>query len=140
MSYTSKSTYQTTVNADFVPGSNQWTGTEVQTAFIDMSDSVQWLDAQGTLTDAATITWDFSTGGEKTVTLGGNRTLAITNLPTGRVVYGTLRIVQDVTGGRTLTLPTSKKSGSINTAASSVSLLTFRYDGTNLDISIGQYA
>ena len=140
MAYKSKSGFQSTINSDFVSGSDKWSGAEVTAGFIDASDSIQWLDAQGTLTDGATITWDYNSGAEKTVTLGGNRTLTITNLPTDHVVYGTLRIVQDATGGRTLTFPTSKKSGSINTAASSVSIATFRYDGTNLDISIGQYA
>lgn len=55
-----------------------------------------------TLTDAATIAWDMSTGTNFVVTLGGNRTLGA---PTGETAgqFGTLRVIQDGTGGRTLT-------------------------------------
>jgi len=54
-----------------------------------------------TLTDGATITPDFSTGNNFTVTLGGNRTLANpTNTTVGQ--SGVLYIVQDGTGSRTL--------------------------------------
>ena len=58
-----------------------------------------------TLTDGATITPDFSTGNNFTVTLGGNRTLANpTNTTVGQ--SGVLYIVQDGTGSRTLGLGT----------------------------------
>ena len=55
-----------------------------------------------TLTDATTIAWDMTTGGNFVVTLGGNRTLAA---PTGEESgqTGTLRVIQDATGSRTLT-------------------------------------
>jgi hypothetical protein len=53
------------------------------------------------LTDAATIAWDMSTGVNFEVTLGGNRTLgAPSNVPEGQ--SGMLRVIQDATGGRTL--------------------------------------
>ena len=54
-----------------------------------------------TLTDAATIAVDMSTSCNFTVTLGGNRTLSN---PTGMVTgqTGSIFIVQDGTGGRTL--------------------------------------
>jgi hypothetical protein len=53
------------------------------------------------LTDGATITPDFSASNNFTVTLGGNRTLANpTNLVAGQ--SGSIFIVQDGTGGRTL--------------------------------------
>jgi hypothetical protein len=54
-----------------------------------------------TLTDAATIAVDMSTSCNFTVTLGGNRTL---DNPTGMVTgqTGSIFIVQDGTGGRTL--------------------------------------
>jgi hypothetical protein len=55
-----------------------------------------------TLTDAATITPDFSTGINFTVTLGGNRTFANpSNVKVGQA--GFIRLVQDATGSRTLT-------------------------------------
>ena len=53
-----------------------------------------------TLTDGATITPDFATANNFTVTLGDNRTIANpTNLTAGQ--SGSIFIVQDGTGGRT---------------------------------------
>ena len=54
-----------------------------------------------TLTDGATITPNFNSGNNFTVTLGGNRTLANpSNLVAGQ--SGSIFIVQDGTGSRTL--------------------------------------
>jgi len=54
-----------------------------------------------TLTDAATIAWDMSTGFDFIVTLGGNRIMgAPTNTKVGQ--KGRLIIAQDGTGGRTI--------------------------------------
>jgi hypothetical protein len=53
------------------------------------------------LTDGATITPDFGANQNFTVTLGGNRTLANpTNIVAGQT--GSIFVVQDATGGRTL--------------------------------------
>ena len=58
--------------------------------------------ALNTLTDAATIAVDLSLANNHTVTLGGNRTLGNpTNAEPGQT--GSIFIVQDGTGGRTLT-------------------------------------
>lgn len=55
----------------------------------------------GTLTDGATITPDFATNNNFTVTLGDNRTMANpSNLVAGQ--SGSIFIVQDATGSRTL--------------------------------------
>lgn len=51
-------------------------------------------------TDGATVTFDLSTSAH-TVTLGGNRTLALSNETTGQTFI--LRLVQDATGSRTVT-------------------------------------
>ncbi len=51
-------------------------------------------------TDAATVTFDLSTS-LHTVTLGGNRTLALTNETVGQTFV--IRLVQDGTGSRTVT-------------------------------------
>lgn len=57
--------------------------------------------AEVTLTDAATVALDLSTGFDFTVTLGGNRTLGnATNVQVGQ--RGRIRVVQDGTGSRTL--------------------------------------
>lgn len=89
-----------------------------------------------TLTDATTIAWDMSNGTNATVTLAGNRTLAISNMSAGQ--FATLIIKQDATGSRTLTLPTGSKvvnvgAGAINltTTASAIDILSCFYDGTN---------
>jgi hypothetical protein len=96
----------------------------------------QLSSTKQTLTDGATITWNWNSGTNAEVTLGGNRTLSITNAIAG--TYGTIRVVQDGTGSRTLALPASSKvisggSGAItlSTAASSVDVLTVYYDGTS---------
>lgn len=54
-----------------------------------------------TATDVATVTFDLSTGHIQQVTLGGNRTLALSNEQVGQAFA--LRIVQDATGSRTVT-------------------------------------
>jgi hypothetical protein len=103
------------------------------------------LPTLSTLTDGATVTWDYSTQGtEAKVTLAGNRTLSITNLPAGEVVYLTLEVIQDATGSRTLTLPASTKvigggAGAITltTTGGATDLLTFRWNGTTLFANLG---
>ncbi len=102
------------------------------TAYVDVRTG---LKAEITLTDGATITWDFSLGYNAKVTLAGNRTLAFSNAVAG--TYGTLKVIQDGTGSRTLALPASSKainggSGavSLTTTASAIDILTFYYDGT----------
>lgn len=67
-----------------------------------LRDDIVWSAmAEVTLTDAATITWDMSTGFDFFVTLAGNRTM---DNPTAPKVgqRGRLRIKQDATGSRTL--------------------------------------
>jgi len=54
-----------------------------------------------TASDGATITFDLSKGNKHKVTLGGNRTLALSNIPIGMSFV--IRITQDGTGSRTVT-------------------------------------
>jgi hypothetical protein len=99
-----------------------------------------------TLTDGATITWDYSVSSETKVTLGGSRTLSITNLPSdGKVYYGTIAITQDATGSRGITLPASSKvvnggagTVTLTTTAAATDILVFRWNGTNLFWTIGK--
>jgi hypothetical protein len=90
------------------------------------------------LTDGATITWTVTNMVEDVaaVTLGGNRTLAISGASAG--FRGTLLATQDGTGSRTLTLPANsivRDSGAgaitLSTAAGSKDMLGVLYDGTN---------
>jgi hypothetical protein len=142
MSYKSRTTFQSENAARYTAGVKKWQPQELEDHLENLSDSVQWNDAVQTLTDAGTVTWDYSAGAEAKVTLGGNRTLSITNLPTGRVVYGCLEVYQNGTGGFSLTLPTPRTTNgtTINSAASSKSLVTFRYDGTKFEFNISQHA
>lgn len=51
--------------------------------------------------DGATVTFDLAVANKHTVTLGGNRTLALSNPQTGQVFM--IRLLQDGTGSRTVT-------------------------------------
>lgn len=100
-----------------------------------------------TLTDGATITWAIGSvlNSNGSVTLGGNRTLNITSpLSGGNYV---LKIIQDGTGSRTLALGTGCTwkvigggSGAItlSTAAASIDILAFTFDGTNCLANLGK--
>ncbi len=92
-----------------------------------------------TLTDAATISWDISnrTLANAIVTLGGNRTLAMTNLVSGAT--GVLIVNQDASGSRAIILPSGSKivggggtSPTLSTTANSIDVLAWIYDGTKL--------
>jgi hypothetical protein len=82
------------------------------------------------LTYGATTTWNYTNGQIATLTLTGNSTLSMSNVPDG--ASGQLLLSQDATGGRSLTLPTpSVFLGKINTTASGKTLLGFtNYGGT----------
>ena len=54
-----------------------------------------------TATDAATVTFDMSLGNIQQVTLGGNRTLALSNVSVGQCFI--INLIQDGTGSRTVT-------------------------------------
>jgi hypothetical protein len=88
-----------------------------------------------TLTDGATINWDVSLGRVATVTLGGARTIAAaTNQKVGTYI---LRVVQDGTGGRTLTWNgnykwTAQTAPVLSTAIGAVDIITFFSDGTKM--------
>jgi hypothetical protein len=97
------------------------------------------------LTDGVTITLDFSLGENFSVTLGGNRTLAFSNLADGD--SGVLFIIQDAIGGRTLTLPANSKvlnNGSgvlaLTTTANGIDVVAFIKKGTNIIFSLNKNA
>ena len=112
----------------------------------DSLNNYQDFVSLATLTDAATITWDYATQSrEAKVTLGGNRALSITNLPAGRVVYLTLSVIQDGTGSRTLSLPAGTKvinggGGAVvlTTTAGAIDILSFRWTGSTLYCTYGK--
>lgn len=84
--------------------------------------------------DGATITFNLATSNIHTVTLGGNRTLALSNPATGQVFM--LRLEQDGTGTRTVTwFATIKWAGgaapTLTTTANKADMLGFVVTGSN---------
>jgi hypothetical protein len=95
-----------------------------------------------TLSFGTTTTWDQTKGATAAVTLTGNATLAITNEVVG--MYGLIRVTQDATGSRTLTLPGGSKvinggGGTVvlTTTAGATDVLSYFYDGTNYYWTVG---
>lgn len=88
-----------------------------------------------TLTDGATITLTcskYKTVQVAKVTLGGNRTLALSGTLAG--MRGILYVKQDATGNRTLALPAgsiASASFALSTAANTYDRLSWEFDGTN---------
>jgi hypothetical protein len=104
-------------------------------------------NADATLTDGATITWDVGSSPVAKVTLGGNRTLsAPTNSASGQFI--SLTVIQDGTGSRVLTWNsayefTGDVAPTLTTTASKADVFVFKYNGTvwmetgrNLNLSI----
>jgi hypothetical protein len=108
--------------------------------------AADFAPAYATLTDGATITLTCAATKvvqNATVTLGGNRTLAIASAANG--MTGVLIVKQDGTGSRTLTLPAGSKviaggagAVTLSTAANSIDVLAWVYDGTNYLWTIGK--
>jgi hypothetical protein len=87
-------------------------------------------------TDGATVTFDLAVSDKHTVTLGGNRTLALSNVQVGQAF--TIVLVQDATGSRTVTWFTTLKwpagtAPTLTTTANKADVLTF------LCVSSGNY-
>lgn len=78
-----------------------------------------------------TITW--TNGDRQLVTITASTTLAYAGAIQGQIL--TLRIVENGTGGYSITLPTSKwpggGAGTFTTTANAINVLTVLYDGTN---------
>jgi len=97
----------------------------------------------------STINWNPTLGLNAAITLNQNSTLSFTVTP-AIGSYGRVVLTQDVTGSRTITLPTitnvtNKVLGStstrtvvLSTAANAKDILNFYYDGTNCYWNIGQ--
>lgn len=84
--------------------------------------------------DGATITFDLASANIHTVTLGGNRTLALSNPSTGQCFM--LRLLQDGTGSRTVTWFTTIKwaggsAPTLTTTASKADMIGFVCTGSN---------
>ena len=95
-----------------------------------------------TLTFGSAITWDQTKGATAAVTLTGNAALTITNAVSG--MYGLVRVTQDATGSRALTLPGGSRviNGgggvvALTTTAGATDVLSYFYDGTNYYWTVG---
>ena len=104
-------------------------------------------NADATLVDGATITWDVGSSPVAKVTLGDNRTLsAPTNSAAGQFI--SIAVIQDGTGSRTLTWNsayefTGDVAPTLTTTANKADIFVFKYNGTvwlevgrNLNLSI----
>lgn len=98
-----------------------------------------------TLLNTSTIIWDLKKGYNSQVTLTDNLTLNLINLTAGD--YGTIVLIQDVVGSRTITLPSNSvvmgTQGSstltLSSTANYIDIATFYYDGINLFWTISLY-
>lgn len=84
--------------------------------------------------DASTITFDMAASNIHNVTLGANRTLAVSNVSTGQAFVIILK--QDGTGSRTVTWWSNIKwvsatAPTLTTTANRWDIFAFIYDGTN---------
>ena len=106
-----------------------WGDFVVEAGSLKIGTSARAYNPITTLTDAASITNDFALGNNFLVTLGGNRTLAApTNAVAGQ--SGTIHIIQDGTGSRTLGYNTawqfvSATVPTLSTGASDVDILCY---------------
>ena len=75
----------------------------------DTASSGSGTTTPQSLTDASTVTWDVSISPIATLVIGGNRALSLISVPNGQT--GVLLLIQDATGGRTLSLPGTLAGG-----------------------------
>ena len=125
--YATLSTAQTITGAKTFTSTVPITGAVAFTSVVNVSGPVNVNTV--TLTDAASIALSFDAGNTFVVTLGGNRTLAA---PTSANIgqSGSIRVIQDSTGGRTLSYNSAYQfvSGSapvMDTSAGAQSILVF---------------
>ncbi len=104
--------------------------------------AINWVEKLQTITNASgNITWNMDNGGVlKLSPMVGNVTLTVTNAryPATYILIA----VQDSTGGRTITFPSSFKFQSgetLNTSASKINVISIFYDGTYFYCSITVY-
>jgi hypothetical protein len=96
-----------------------------------ISGSAQTVTANS---DAATVTFNLAASNVHTVTLGGNRTLAISNGTVGQ--YFAIELTQDATGSRTVTWFTTIRwvggtTPTLTTTGAKRDSFMFRITGTN---------
>lgn len=127
---------QTKVRHEQVEGMDQNVATTSDVTFVDVQYTGEaYSDAEvddGNSSTADTIDW--TTGPYHKSTMTGNCTYTFT-APSGPARLQ-LKLVQDATGSRTATWPAAVKwpggtAPTLSTAATSIDIITFYYDGTS---------
>lgn len=78
-----------------------WSSVKIHASSSDKLETAASFRGVSTASDGATITFDLNAADYWVVTLGGNRTLAVSNVSVGQLIA--IRLKQDATGGRTVT-------------------------------------
>jgi hypothetical protein len=84
-----------------------------------------------TLTDAATTVWNYNSGNCAEWTIGGNRTLSITNVTSGVPYFGILKITQGTGGNFIPVLPGNSDDVVWRLDEGEINVIGFYYDGTS---------
>ena len=131
-----------TINIATIGGTTSITNLGIDASGNIVSGSSSSTSAFQTLIDNTTIDWDYSIGNNAVVILGGNRTLAISNIVDG--ASGTFIVKQDGAGARSLILPATSKivnggGGTIllSSAPNSEDILSFVYNSSTFYWNIG---
>lgn len=90
------------------------------------------------LTGKITVNWNIKKGYNSKLILNSNKILVLEQLTPGD--YGTIELVQDATGSRTLTLPSNSivigtqgtATLTLTTTANAIDIATFYYNGTTI--------
>lgn len=89
-----------------------------------------------TITYAASVTIDWSIAQTQIITLKGNCAFTNSSATSGELLH--LKVIQDTTGGRTISFASLKYPGGVapvlSSSANAVDILTILYDGTNYNL------
>jgi len=121
----------------FAGGDFMANGSVPMTGDLDMGQHAvtDYTEKEAAISSSGTATIDLSTGRLFEVTLTANTTIAFSNVPAAGVVSCTLVLIQDSTGGWTVTWPASVKwnggtAPTISTGAGAIDIVElFSYDG-----------
>lgn len=108
-------------------------GTSAWNDLVYMNDLGIKLTQQTITSSSGSATIDWKNGTNAIITLTENTTISFSN--PGQPCHLQLEVIQNSTGGYTLTLPTIKWAGGVSltlsTAANNISVISLYFDGTN---------
>lgn len=112
--------------------SRKWKPGTMSNESKDGVDRVSFAGEHDNGTASSNTDIDWSNGNNQKITLGASITLTFSNMGVG---HKQLKVIQDSTGSRTLTLPSGLwpggTSGTFSTAADAVDILSIYYDGSS---------